>query len=86
MSTLLLDDGRSLTGLVIDDTPDTIRVIDAEGRSTSVRRAAIEERAVQQVSLMPAGYDRTLSPEELADIVAFLLVQKRPAGQVAAGP
>jgi mono/diheme cytochrome c family protein len=39
---------------------------------------------VQQVSLMPAGYDRTLSPEELADIVAFLLAQKQPAGQVAA--
>lgn len=86
VSTLLLDDGRSLTGLVLDDTPDSLRVIDAEGRSTSVRKDAIEERAVQQVSLMPAGYDRTLSPEELADLVAFLLTQKRPTGQVAAAP
>jgi putative membrane-bound dehydrogenase-like protein len=86
VSTLVLDDGRSLTGLVLDDTPDTLRVIDAEGRSTSVRKDAIEERAVQQVSLMPAGYDRTLTPEELADLVAFLLTQKRPAGQVAAAP
>jgi putative heme-binding domain-containing protein len=84
VSTLVLDDGRSLTGLVLDDTPDTVRVIDTAGRSTSVPKAAIEERAVQQVSLMPAGYDRTLSPEELADIVAFLLAQKQPAGQVAA--
>jgi putative membrane-bound dehydrogenase-like protein len=86
VSTLVLDDGRSLTGLVLDDTPDTLRVIDAEGRSTSVRKDAIEERAVQQVSLMPAGYDRTLTPDELADLVAFLLTQKRPAGQVAAAP
>jgi putative membrane-bound dehydrogenase-like protein len=86
VSTLVLDDGRSLTGLVLDDTPDTVRVIDTAGRSTSVRKDAIEERAVQQVSLMPAGYDRTLSPEELADLVAFLLAQKRPAGQVAAAP
>jgi putative heme-binding domain-containing protein len=86
VSTLLLDDGRSLTGLVLDDTPDTVRVIDGEGRSTSVRKDAIEERAVQQVSLMPAGYDRTLTPDELADVVAFLLTQKRPAGQVAAAP
>jgi putative heme-binding domain-containing protein len=84
VSTLVLDDGRSLTGLVLDDTPDTVRVIDIEGRSTSVQKATIEERAVQQVSLMPAGYDRTLSPEELANLVAFLLAQKRPAGQVAA--
>jgi len=86
VSTLLLDDGRSLTGLVLDDTPDTLRVIDGEGRSTSVRKDAIEERAVQQVSLMPAGYDRTLTPDELADLVAFLLTQKRSAGQVAAAP
>ncbi|MEX0670780.1 MAG: PVC-type heme-binding CxxCH protein [Pirellulales bacterium] len=86
VSTLLLDDGRSLTGLVLDDTPDTVRVIDTAGRSTSIPRQSIEERAVQQVSLMPAGYDRTLSPEELADLVAFLLAQKRPAGQVAAAP
>ena len=86
VSTLVLDDGRSLTGLVLDDTPDTVRVIDTAGRSTSVRKDAIEERAVQQVSLMPAGYDRTLSPEELADLVAFLLAQKQPAGQVAAAP
>jgi hypothetical protein len=35
---------------------------------------------------MPAGYDRTLTPDELADLVAFLLTQKRPAGQVAAAP
>jgi hypothetical protein len=38
------------------------------------------------VSLMPAGYDRTLTPEELADLVAFLLCQTRPAGQVAKAP
>jgi len=86
VSTLVLDDGRSLTGLVLDDTPDTVRVIDTAGRSTSIAKAAIEERAVQQVSLMPAGYDRTLSPQELADLVAFLLQQKRAAGQVAAAP
>jgi NAD(P)-dependent dehydrogenase (short-subunit alcohol dehydrogenase family) len=61
-------------------------VIDTAGRSTSIAKAAIEERAVQQVSLMPAGYDRTLTPEELADIVAFLLQQKRASGQVAAVP
>jgi putative membrane-bound dehydrogenase-like protein len=86
VSTLVLDDGRSLTGLVLEDTPDTVRVIDTAGRSTSIAKAAIEERAVQQVSLMPAGYDRTLTPEELADLVAFLVQQKRASGQVAAAP
>jgi putative membrane-bound dehydrogenase-like protein len=86
VSTLVLDDGRSLTGLVLDDTPDSVRVIDAAGRATSIRQDAIETRAVQQVSLMPAGYDRTLTPEELADLVAFLLVQTRPAGRVATAP
>jgi putative heme-binding domain-containing protein len=80
VSTLLLADGRSLTGLVLDDTPDSVRVIDVEGRSTNVRKDQIETRAVQPVSLMPAGYERTLTPEELADLVAFLLCQTRPAG------
>lgn len=80
VSTLLLADGRSLTGLVLEDTPDFVRVIDAEGRSMNVRKDQIETRAVQPVSLMPAGYERTLTPEELADLVAFLLCQARRAG------
>lgn len=82
VSTLVLDDGRSLTGLVLDDTPDTVRVIDAKGGSTVIRKNEIETRSVQQVSLMPAGYDRTLTPEELADLAAFLLCQTRPTEQV----
>ena len=86
VSTLVLDDGRSLTGLVLDDTPEAVRLIDAEGRSTSIRKDKIEEQAVQPVSLMPAGYDRTLTPEELADLVAFLICQTSPAGQVAKAP
>ncbi len=86
VSTLLLDNGRSLTGLVLADTPDTVRVIDMAGRSTFVRKDSIEEQTVQQVSLMPAGYDRTLSPEELADIVAFLRTQTTSASQAVTAP
>ena len=85
-SRIVLDDGRSLTGLVLDDTPEAVRLIDAGGRSTSIRKDKIEEQAVQPVSLMPAGYDRTLTPEELADLVAFLICQTSPAGQVAKAP
>jgi putative heme-binding domain-containing protein len=83
VSTLVLDDGRSLTGLVLDDSPDVVRVIDAKGGSNAIRKDEIETRAVQPVSLMPAGYDRTLSPEELADLTSFLMCLTGPSGQVA---
>ncbi|MBM4011559.1 MAG: c-type cytochrome [Planctomycetes bacterium] len=82
VSTIVLDDGRSLTGLVLDDTPDTVRVIDTRGGSTAIHKTDIETRAVQPMSLMPAGYDRTLTPEELADLAAFLLCQTQPTRQV----
>jgi hypothetical protein len=41
-----------------------------------VRRAEIEERVPSDVSLMPAGIMDALSPEQLADLLAFLESRK----------
>ena len=70
--TVLTVDGRVFGGIVREET--TAEVVLQTNATTSERipRAAIEAIEPGTVSLMPKGYDTILSPQELADLVAFL--------------
>ena len=64
--------GQVLNGLLRSDTPDEVVLVTGADLETRIPRADIEEMRPSAVSLMPAGLDQQLSPEELADLVAFL--------------
>lgn len=70
-TTVLMIDGRSISGLLVGETADAIELVGADGSRTSVAVAEIEERVIQDASPMPVGIVRT--PEELRDILAYLL-------------
>ncbi|MBX3439507.1 MAG: hypothetical protein KF861_18615, partial [Planctomycetaceae bacterium] len=71
-TTLLLADGRVLSGVIRDESPTEITLqIDAE-KSVNVSPEEIEERLPGTVSVMPAGLDKQLTPQDLADLVTFL--------------
>ena len=63
-------------GVLRHDAPDEILL--ATGPTTEVRiaRSDIVEMRPGTVSVMPAGLDQQLSPQELADLVAFLKATK----------
>ena len=74
--------GQVLTGIVRDETPADLVIVDAQGKRHAVRAAEIEARKVDDTSLMPSGVAAGLSPAEFTDLVAYLETL-RSAGPIA---
>jgi len=71
-------DGRAASGLLVNETVDSMFLSSAEGVVQSVAYREIEEARYSSVSLMPEGIDKLLKPEEIADLVAYLKASKPP--------
>jgi putative heme-binding domain-containing protein len=70
--TALLDDGRSVTGLLVSQSPSDVVIKGPDGIDVTVDADAVEELVKQPISLMPADLAATLSVDELVDLVAWL--------------
>ena len=70
--TFVLESGKSITGFVVSESADSIILRQTNGLSTTIPRGAIEERVKQKLSMMPKGLVENLTPEELADLLAYL--------------
>jgi putative membrane-bound dehydrogenase-like protein len=70
--TLLTDDGHVLTGVLASETADSITLRRAEGVQDFVPRSQIAELRSTGKSLMPDGFEETFSPQDVADLLAFL--------------
>ncbi len=68
-----LDDGRIVTGLVAAETPTGVTLRGREGAEQTILRRNVAEVASTGASLMPEGLEKTVSPPEMADLIAFLL-------------
>ncbi|OWK43976.1 PVC-type heme-binding CxxCH protein [Fimbriiglobus ruber] len=73
-------DGRVIVGVVRGETPDDVTILDAEARKIVIKKADIEERKVLDKSVMPEGLQAGLTPQDFADLIAFLesLKEKPP--------
>ncbi len=67
-----LNDGRSLAGLVGNETAATLTLSQPAGRQETVVRADIRAMRPSPVSLMPEGLEQAITPAEMADLIAFL--------------
>jgi putative membrane-bound dehydrogenase-like protein len=72
-------DGRSLSGLVIGQTPGTITLVDAKNQRTKLARDRIESMQESPVSLMPENILKELKPQELRDLFSYLQSDKPPS-------
>jgi putative heme-binding domain-containing protein len=70
--------GRTLTGLVVEDNAQRVVLKLQGGKLETVPRADIDEMSVSPVSLMPEGIEKQLKPAEIADLFAFLTLDKPP--------
>ncbi len=64
--------GQSYNGLVRSDTPEEVVLILNATEEKRIARRNIESIQPSKVSIMPAGMDKVLTKQELADLVAFL--------------
>jgi putative membrane-bound dehydrogenase-like protein len=65
-------DGRVFNGLIKKDAPDEVVLTVNADQEVRIARDDIASIEPSAVSIMPAGLDQQLSPQELADLVAFL--------------
>lgn len=69
---LAMRDGRTLRGRRLNEDTYSIQLIDEQGRLQSIMKTDVREYEILRTSPMPA-YQGTLSTEEVADMVAYLL-------------
>lgn len=65
-------DGRTLSGLIAEETSGAVTLKRAEGATDIVSRGQIEEIASSGVSLMPEGLEQGMEPQALADLIGYL--------------
>jgi putative membrane-bound dehydrogenase-like protein len=75
--------GRSLTGLLIEDTPQRVVLKMQGGKLETIARRDVDDVTVSKVSLMPEGIEKQLKPQEIADLFAFLVLDKPPSDPTA---
>ncbi len=80
---LLTADGRTLTGLLVEDSPERVVLKVQGGKLETVARGDIEQFAVSKLSMMPEGVEKQLSAEEMADLFALLTLDKHPSDRAA---
>jgi putative heme-binding domain-containing protein len=64
--------GQTYNGIIKKDGLDEIVLTITADRQVRILRENIEEMRPAQVSLMPSGLEQQLSPQDLADLLAFL--------------
>ena len=65
-------DGLTYNGLLRKDVADEVVLVKSPTEEIRIPRENIEEMRPGAVSIMPQGLDQQLTPQELADLVAFL--------------
>ena len=65
-------DGRSLTGIVSAETATTLTLVQSGGTHENILRGDIEEIRALGLSLMPEGLEQNMSPQDLANLIAYL--------------
>jgi putative heme-binding domain-containing protein len=76
-------EGKTINGVVKEDTATEYLVATGPDQFVRLRHEDVDEMQPSKVSIMPAGFDKQLTPEELGDLVAFL---KNPTDSQKAKP
>jgi putative membrane-bound dehydrogenase-like protein len=86
MTTFNLADGRVVNGIVTSENEETLVVQSAQQKMTLLK-SDVEAREPSKLSLMPDGVLQTLQPEQIRNLVAYLMsetqveVSAAPAGE-----
>ena len=73
---IVLSNGKTVTGILKQDKPNEIVLMDFEGKLMTVKKADIEEKKIGK-SAMPADLYKQLSKQELRDLVEYLASLKQ---------
>lgn len=74
--TAITTDGRTLTGLIAGESPTSITLRLPQGQEEQLLRSDIEQLVASKLSLMPQGLEKSITPQEFADLLAYLKGEK----------
>ena len=74
---LLTVDGVIITGLLVNQTDETVTLKTAEGVLKSFKAEDVQELQKQSVSLMPADLQKTMSVKDLVALVDYMMLLKK---------
>ena len=70
--TIETKDGESITGIISTETSANVSLLQANAKPVSISRSQIKQLQSQRQSLMPEGLEVGLSPQQMADLLAFV--------------
>lgn len=70
-------DGRELNGIIVAETANSI-TLRSQNSEETILRSDLESLKSSGLSLMPEGFEKTLTAQNVADIVAFLQTGNAP--------
>jgi putative heme-binding domain-containing protein len=71
--------GRQITGVLVEDNEVRVVLKIAGGKQEVIARKNVETVTVSKLSLMPEGIEKQLKPQEIADLFAYLTLDKHPS-------
>jgi putative membrane-bound dehydrogenase-like protein len=76
--TVVTADGRVITGLVTEDNEQRVVLKVQGGKLETIARGDVEQMETSKLSLMPENLEQQLKPQEIADLFAFITLDKPP--------
>lgn len=70
--TVVTDDGKVYNGLLASESKTAVELIDVEAKKHQIQRDTIEELVASTKSLMPEGFEKQHTRQELTDLLEFL--------------
>jgi putative membrane-bound dehydrogenase-like protein len=70
--TVELNDGRIFAGVIKEETATSITLIQSANLNGTILKTDVKKVTPSKVSLMPSNLDKTISPQDMADLIAFL--------------
>ena len=64
--------GREASGIILNETPNSLTLRGPGGHEETLLRVEIRELTSSGISLMPEGFEKTMKPQDLADLIAAL--------------
>lgn len=80
---LVTFDGRVLTGLPVEESDQRVILKMQGGKTETIPRDEIDIYETSEVSLMPEELEKQISPQEIADLMSFLALDKPPSDPAA---
>lgn len=75
--TAVTDSGNAISGIKVSDTDEAIVLKGTDAIARTIKKSEIEELKKQSVSLMPADLQKTMTVEELLDVIEYTQTLKK---------